>query len=119
MLLGAFGLGIPSIALTGGHYVAEGLALPGGATIASLIAATLLVEAAAIIRHGTKLASRWQNAVMVALLLILVVVAGSNPAALGPGVPLARRRRTAGDLAGHGAGLLTPAGNCSLPCWRR
>jgi len=78
VLLGAFGLGIPSIALTGGYYVAEGLALPGGTATTGLIAAALLVGAAAVVRHGATLASRWQNAVMAALLLILVLLAGST-----------------------------------------
>ncbi|CAO3425613.1 amino acid permease [Azospirillum doebereinerae] len=77
-LPGAFGFGIPSIALTGGYCVAEGLAFPGGATTAGLTAAALLVGAAAIVQHGATLASRWRNAVTAALRLILAVLGGST-----------------------------------------
>jgi len=82
ILLGTFGLGIPSIALTGGYYVADGLQLggagSGGALAASLVAALMLLAAAAIVGRGATLASRWQNVVMVVLIAVLVGLAGST-----------------------------------------
>lgn len=85
VLLGTFGLGIPSIALTGGYYAVEGLGIGGagggamgGATGACLVAAAMLAAAAAIVHRGATLASRWQNTVMVVLIVLLVALAGST-----------------------------------------
>jgi amino acid efflux transporter len=72
ILLGTFSLGIPAIALTGGHYFAALLGLPS-ASVAP-IAAGLLIGAAAVNIAGVRLSSRVQTILAIGLTIGLVAV---------------------------------------------
>jgi len=74
VLLGTFSLGIPAIALTGSRYVLAAFEVASSPGLDSLVAWLLLCSAATLVALGARLAARWQNAVVGALLLLLLAM---------------------------------------------